>query len=95
MSERKPEPPAGARVPPRELLAATDRSLSARDAGQRRAPNKFGSAADGWDAYNDWLDRVRQPAPPSRQAVISKSLYSIASYKTWADKARGAFDKPK
>ena len=69
MSERKPEPPAGARVPPRELLAATDRSLSARDAGLRRAPNKFGSAADGWDAYNDWLDRVRQPAPPSDLAA--------------------------
>ena len=57
--------------------------------------NKFGAATDGWDAYNDWLDRVRQPAPPSRQAVIGKSLYSIASYKNWADKARGAFDKPK
>jgi hypothetical protein len=95
MSERKPEPPAGARMPPGELPAATERSLNARDAGLRRAPNKFGSATDGWDAYNDWLDRVRQPAPPSRQAVISKSLYSIASYKTWADKARGAFDKPK
>jgi hypothetical protein len=27
--------------------------------------------------------------------VISKSLYSIASYKNWADKARDAFDKPK
>jgi len=95
MSERKPEPPAGARMPPRELPAATERPLNARDAGLRRAPNKFGAATDGWDAYNDWLDRVRQPAPPSRQAVISKSLYSIASYKTWADKARGAFDKPK
>jgi hypothetical protein len=82
-------------MPPRELPAATERPLNARDAGLRRAPNKFGSATDGWDAYNDWLDRVRQPAPPSRQAVISTSLYSIASYKTWADKARGAFDKPK
>jgi hypothetical protein len=96
MSERKPEPPAGARMPSPELLAATERSLGTRDAGLRRStPNKFGAAAEGWDAYNDWLDRVRQPAPPSRQAVISKSLYSIASYKTWADKARGAFDKPK
>jgi hypothetical protein len=66
-----------------------------RPANCSQRPIEFGSAADGWDAYNDWLDRVRQPAPPSRQAVISKSLYSIASYKTWADKARGAFDKPK
>jgi hypothetical protein len=57
---------------------------------------KFGAAADGWDAYNDWLGRVRgQQTRISRQAVVSKALYSVASYKTWADKARGAFDKPK
>ncbi|MDH4105025.1 MAG: hypothetical protein OEV39_02785 [Gammaproteobacteria bacterium] len=96
MSERKPELPVGARMAPREPVAApVDRPLTAREAGLRRGQNKFGAATDGWDAYNDWLDRVRQPAPPSRQAVISKSLYSIASYKNWADKARDAFDKPK
>ena len=62
--------------------------------GHARAPNQFGAAADGWDAYNSWLDRVKQqPAPPSRQAVIAKALYSVSSYKSWADKARGAFDK--
>ena len=60
----------------------------------RRA--KFGAAADGWDAYNTWLDRVRQqPGSPSRQAVIAKALYSVSSYKNWADKARDAFDKGK
>jgi hypothetical protein len=58
--------------------------------------SKFGAAAEGWDAYNTWLDRVRQqPGPTSRQAVISKALYSVSSYKNWADKARGAFDKGK
>jgi hypothetical protein len=62
----------------------------------RRPATKFGAATEGWDAYNAWLDRVRQqPAPPSRQAVIAKSLYSVSSYKSWADKARGAFDKAK
>jgi hypothetical protein len=95
MSERKPELPLGARMPPRDMPRAPERPLTAREVAPRPAVNKFGAATDGWDAYNDWLDRVRQPAPPSRQAVISKSLYSIASYKTWADKARGAFDKPK
>jgi hypothetical protein len=55
--------------------------------------SKFGAAADGWDAYNTWLTRVRQqPGPTSRQAVIAKSLYSVSSYKNWADKARDAFD---
>ena len=95
MSERKPELPVGARMPAREAPRPPERPLTAREAGPRRGVNKFGAATDGWDAYNDWLDRVRQPAPPSRQAVISKSLYSIASYKNWADKARDAFDKPK
>jgi hypothetical protein len=58
--------------------------------------SKFGAAADGWEAYNTWLDRVRQqPGATSRQAVISKALYSLSSYKNWADKAKGAFDKPK
>ena len=62
--------------------------------GAVRAPNKFGTATDGWEAYNSWLDRMKQqPAPPSRQAVIAKALYSVSSYKSWADKARGAFDK--
>ena len=95
MSERKPDRPVGARLPPRDAPPVPDRPLTAREAGARRGGNKFGASTDGWDAYNDWLDRVRQPTPPSRQAVISKSLYSVASYKNWADKARGAFDKSK
>ena len=58
--------------------------------------SKFGAASEGWEAYNSWLDRVRQqPTRTSRQAVIAKALYSVSSYKNWADKARGAFDKPK
>ena len=58
--------------------------------------SKFGAAADGWDAYNTWLDRVRQqPGSTSRQAVIAKALYSVSSYKNWADKAKDAFDKDK
>lgn len=57
---------------------------------------KFGAASEGWEAYSSWLDRVRQqPGQASRQAVISKALYSVSSYKNWADKARGAFDDKK
>ena len=66
-------------------------STSMVGAASRRS--KFGTASEGWDAYNNWLDRVRQqPGPTSRQAVISKALYSVSSYKNWVDKARGAFD---
>jgi hypothetical protein len=57
---------------------------------------KFGAASEGWEAYNSWLDKVRlQPERTSRQAVIAKALYSVSSYKSWADKARGAFDDSK
>lgn len=57
---------------------------------------KFGAASEGWEAYSSWLDRVRQqPGRTSRQAVVSKALYSVTSYKSWADKARGAFDDKK
>jgi len=57
---------------------------------------KFGAASEGWEAYSSWLDKVRsQPSRTSRQAVISKALYSVSSYKSWADKARGAFDDKK
>jgi hypothetical protein len=57
---------------------------------------KIAAAAEGWEAYNAWLLRVRQSGgPTSRQAVISKALYSVSSYKTWAEKAKGAFDGKK
>lgn len=57
---------------------------------------KFGTASEGWEAYNTWLERMRQqPGRVSRQAVIAKALYSVTSYKNWADKARGAFDDKK
>ena len=84
MSERKDTPTR--RGPP-----VTD-GLS--DTAVRRL--KFGAASEGWEAYAGWLDRVRQqPGRASRQAVISKALYSVSSYKNWADKARGAFDDTK
>ena len=99
-NERKPAAPVAvpgapvARTPasPPSPQPPSARPVSAIDAQPRRPASKFGAAADGWDAYNSWLDRVRQPAAPSRQAVIAKSLYSLSSYKNWADKARGAFD---
>jgi hypothetical protein len=71
---------------------APDGGSKTPDSSGRRS--KFGAAADGWEAYNSWLDRVRQQAgPTSRQAVIAKALYSVSSYKNWADKAKDAFNK--
>jgi hypothetical protein len=93
MNEPKTAAPAAPTATAAAPAAARpERPISAREADPRRPASKFGAAADGWEAYNSWLDRVRQPTPPSRQAVIAKALYSVSSYKNWADKARGAFD---
>ena len=49
------------------------------------------AATGRYETDEAWLDRVRQqPGSTSRQAVIAKALYSVSSYKNWADKARGA-----
>ncbi len=72
---------------------AQDSTLAAVPVDALGRRSKFGAAAEGWEAYNSWLNRVRQsPGPTSRHAVISKALYSVSSYKNWADKARDAFD---
>jgi hypothetical protein len=93
MTERKTDLPGGTRREP--VAGDATRPDSPGDTAIRRSGSKFGAATEGWDAYNSWLDRVRQPAPSSRQAVVAKSLYSVSSYKNWADKARTAFDKGK
>ena len=81
------------RKKPDEQQAANEAESPAAAQARR---SKFGAATEGWDAYNDWLGRVRgKQGRISRQAVVSQALYSVSSYKTWADKARGAFDKDK
>ena len=97
LTDRKPTTLAAAPVrgvAPPAPPARPEPHAGTADTGTVRPASKFGSAVDGWDAYNSWLDRVRQPPPPSRQAVIAKSLYSLSSYKNWADQARGAFEGP-
>jgi hypothetical protein len=81
---------------PKDATGRRPESGVARAAEAARRRPKFGAGAEGWEAYNQWVERVRlQPGATSRQAVIAKALYSVSSYKTWADKAKGAFDKPK
>lgn len=85
MSDQKSLPgPNGA--PRRDDVVDT----AATPSGARRS--RFGAATEGWEAYNSWLTRVRQPGSTSRQAVIAKALYSVSSYRNWAEKARDAFD---
>ena len=61
---------AGPRITPAEPQRA-DRLVT----GATRAPNKFGTATDGWEAYNSWLDRMKQqPAPPSPGSDMERLL---------------------
>ena len=52
------------------------------------------------DRLSDTSTRLRRPAlPVSRHGAISRELTKYASYKSWAEKVRGAFaadpeDKP-
>lgn len=78
------------KVPLASAQEPTTAAVPADAAGRR---SKFSAAAEGWEAYNSWVDRVRRaPGATSRHAVIAKALYSLSSYKSWADKARDAFD---
>lgn len=47
-----------------------------------------------WDA-SSWLERSLSPggdATPGRHAAITRTLYSYANYRTWADKVRTSWD---
>jgi hypothetical protein len=55
--------------------------------------SKFGAAADGWEAYNSWLDRVRQQPGDVASGRHRRALQSV---ELQAGPTRpGAFDKPK
>lgn len=41
----------------------------------------------------NWIDRA--PPASSRHAAITRTLYSWSSYKSWAERVRGSFDKDK
>jgi hypothetical protein len=39
-----------------------------------------------WPRYRSWMEQPVQA--PSRHAAITRTLYSWANYKSWADKVR-------
>lgn len=51
-----------------------------------------GSGQATWSRYRSWLEKPAVPAP-NRHAAITRSLYSWANYKSWADKVRSDWDK--
>jgi len=58
-----------------------------------RAP----SSSESWGGPN-WLERAapkdRARPPAGRHGAITRTLYSYASYKSWADKVRTSWEPP-
>ena len=48
-------------------------------------------AAEGADAYPNWLDRMQRAR--ARHAAITKNLYTWSNYKSWAEKMKDNWDE--
>lgn len=49
---------------------------------------------EGWSTAT-WIERLGRKGgrlPPGRHTTITRTLYSYASYKSWADKVRSSWD---
>ena len=46
--------------------------------------------AETLEAYTSWLNRAKGAG---RHSAITRNLNSWSTYKNWADKVRGSFDK--
>ncbi len=68
--------------------------------GDARLPK--GGEADGWPGGRGAAGRApppkptaRPPVPPAdRHAAITRTLYSYASYKLWADRVKDTWEPP-
>jgi len=61
--------------------------------GRRDAPPKS-AEAEGWGTAT-WIERLGRKGgrvPAGRHTAITRTLYSYASYKSWADKVRSSWD---
>jgi hypothetical protein len=74
-----------------------------RGATPRAVRRESNESAD-FGGTRNWLERAPQrppprvpadPAAPHRHAAITRSLYSYANYKSWADKVRTSWDPDK
>ncbi len=46
---------------------------------------------DGWEAYKNWLNRVKEDK--GRRSRMDRSLYTWKGYKDWAEKIKQCWDK--
>lgn len=80
MDDRNPDDPSRPRVP--RILA-----------GDGAAPPRGTTPDDLWGAQRNWL--ARSAPANGRHAAITGSLHSWSSYKSWAERVRGNWDKDK
>ncbi|HSN69851.1 MAG TPA: hypothetical protein VLT59_00010 [Steroidobacteraceae bacterium] len=52
----------------------------------------IGGTQPAWPRYRSWLEQPAVPVP-NRHAAITRSLYSWANYKSWAEKVRSDWEK--
>ena len=55
-------------------------------------PDPVRAGQGGWPRYRSWLEQPAVPVP-NRHAAITRSLYSWANYKSWAEKVRSDWEK--
>lgn len=61
--------------------------------GKETKPASSPPAQPGADPYANWLERMQRAR--ARHAAITKNLYTWASYKSWADRMRDAWNEEK
>ncbi len=52
------------------------------------------AGASPWKGVRPWAERVKAQ-PNHRHAAITRTLYSVRSYKSWADKVRSGWARDK
>jgi hypothetical protein len=69
--------------------------MSSSNRSRDDAPTSHETAAQGSnspggaDAYATWLDRMQRAR--TRQAAITRNLYTWSNYKSWADQVRDSW----
>ncbi len=71
-----------------------DYSGTLSDQGDRKSWRPEATSAhrrvDGWEAYKNWLSRVKEEKGP--RSRVDRSLYTWKGYKDWTEKVKQNWD---
>jgi hypothetical protein len=72
-------------------MSSSDRFRTDASADLGASPPVNGSGTTGpAEPYASWVERMQRSR--TRQAAISKNLYTWSNYKNWADKVKHSFE---